>query len=520
MPFTNYVAWRHGKLCGMWQSNSSMRKAFAHLLAGTRPSKKTKDSKELKNILRLASIDESKGILVVKKQDPYLGNRDLLFCPSDLAQGLILAIHIHFKHPSKSQTEKLFSRCFYALGSSNIIESVCNNCETCNALKKVPTELFNQTSSPSPKRPGKKLAADVICRKGQKILVVRDCLTSFTTATFLLNETAEELKNGILLCCLPLQFDYTEVRVDCATGLKKLAVNNSLREYGITLDVGHAKNVNKKPVAECANQEVELELLKIDPSGNPVSAVVLLRAVCSVNSRIRSNGLSSKEMFTRRDQTSGDHLRFTDSHIAEKQESARAKNHAHSSKSKAKGGHLAPNCTTSPGDLVYLKDEGSKFKPRDRYIVVDVKGQNFLLQKMSPTGLISSKQYLVPRNKVFHFQSKGCTQEEKATVASDSSTESDSDYSVHSDSSEIVDPDIIDSNSDLSPQEVPIDSSDTAPSSSGKPVRNRRKTDFYGTVTNTGSLPPSVENDTIDNWYPGWDKQRTRQYIENGQKEL
>ena len=511
MPFTNYVAWKSAQ-----RSNSSMRKAFAHLQAGTRPSKKTKDSKELKDILRLASVDESKGILIVRKQDPYIGNRDLIFCPSDMAHGLILAIHIHFKHPSKSQTEKLFSRNFYALRSSSIIDSVCDNCEACNALKKIPTELFNQTSSPSPKRPGMKLAADVICRKRQKILVVRDCLTSFTTATFLLNETAEELKNGILLCCLPLQFNQSEVRVDCATGLKKLAVNSSLKEYGITLDVGHAKNVNKNPVAERANQELELELLKVDPSGNPVTAVVLLQAVCSLNTRIRANGLSSKEMFTRRDQTSGDHLKFSDSHIAEKQQSTRSKNHAYSSKSKARGSNLAPGCKTKVGKLVYLKDEGSKFKPRDTYMVVDIKGQDLLLQKMAKTGLYASKQYLVPNNKVFPVL--GSSEKEKAVAAPDSSSESDCDYTTASNSSDSYSSDASDASSETTVEDH-ISSNDNVASSSSRPARNRRKPEFYGSVANTGSLPPSVENDTIANWYPGWDKDRTRRYIENGQKE-
>ena len=125
---------------------------------------------------------------------------------------------------------------------------------------------------------------------------MRDVLTSFTTATFVNDETAQELKNGLLLCCLPLKFDQSMVRVDCASGLQKLAKSSSLAEHNLILDIGRSKNVNKNPIAERANQELEIELLKIDPSGNAVSAVDLLRAVCTLNSGIRSNGLSSKEM--------------------------------------------------------------------------------------------------------------------------------------------------------------------------------------------------------------------------------
>ena len=68
------------------------------------------------------------------------------------------------------------------------------------------------------------------------------------------------------------------------------------------INLGRSHNINKNPVAEKANQELEKELLKVDPTGNPVTAVNLLQAVCLLNSRIRSCGLSSREMFLGRDQ--------------------------------------------------------------------------------------------------------------------------------------------------------------------------------------------------------------------------
>ena len=228
--------------------------------------------------------------------------------------------------------EKLFARHFYALNSSKVIEMVTNNCETCNSLKAIPREMFKESSSPSAKIPGERLAADVICRKKQKILVVRDCLTSFTCATFINDETAAEYKNALILCCLPLKFNKSTIRVDCAPALQKLISNDSLASHGISLDMGNPKNVNKNPVAEKANQELEKELLKVEPTGNPISAVVLLQAVCLLNSRIRSCGLSSREMFLGRDQVTGSHLKFSDKQISEFQESTRAKNHDYSSK--------------------------------------------------------------------------------------------------------------------------------------------------------------------------------------------
>ena len=242
-----------------------------------------------------------------------------------------------------------------------------------------------------------------------------------------------------------------------------------------------------------------------------MSAVDLLKAVCTLNSRIRSNGLSSKEMLTRRDQLSGHHLSFTDQVILNKQQKARDTNHPSSSKSKARGACLAPPCQVGCGGLVFLKDEGSKFKPRCPYMVIDIKGQDFILQKMSSTGLLSSKQYIVPKNKVFPMVNTG--EKEKVIAPSDSSSDSDSDSAdnnVHLD---------IDSNPIR--QDVPaVDSNDQRESTSSRPLRNRRKPDFYGAAKDTDSVTHSDESDLIDNWYPHWDKDRTRRYIDNGQQEL
>ena len=178
MPFLSSSSWRSAQ-----QSDSVCRTSFNHLLNGTRPSKKTnKDSREVKSILRIASVNKNKTLLVVRRQDPYVGCRELIYCPKSISPGLILALHLQFNHASKNQLKKLFDRYFYAMGVSKTIDSVVNNCSTCNSLKKVPKELFAQSTSGST-TPGKQLSADVMRRAGQKVLVVRDVLTSFTSAT-------------------------------------------------------------------------------------------------------------------------------------------------------------------------------------------------------------------------------------------------------------------------------------------------------------------------------------------------
>ena len=291
MPFISQSSWRSAQ-----QSDPVCRTAFSHLLNGTRPSKKTnKDSREVKSILRTASINRNKTLLVVRKQDPYVGSRELIYCPKDISPGLILAIHLMFNHASKSQLKKLYDRYFFSTGSSKSIDDVVNNCITCNSLKKVPRELFDQSTSVT-SSPGKRLSADVMCRAGQKILVVRDMLTSFTSATFTKDETAAELRDALIVTCLPLQFKSSTIKVDCAPALRSLRNDSQLFALGIELDLGNEKNPNKNPVADKAIQELELELLKLSSNSSAISDTCLVQAVCNLNSRIRHSNLSAKEM--------------------------------------------------------------------------------------------------------------------------------------------------------------------------------------------------------------------------------
>ena len=150
------------------------------------------------------------------------------------------------------------------------------------------------------------------------------------------------------------------IRVDNAPGFVSLRSDVTLRSHGISLDYGNVKNVNKNPVAEKCNQELELELLKVDNTGSPVTNTTLQTAVHVLNSRIRNRHLSAKEIVTCRDQVTGDILHIDDMILAKGQENLREQNHPHSAKSKAHGSKLAKDASVSPGSLVYLKSEGDK----------------------------------------------------------------------------------------------------------------------------------------------------------------
>ena len=134
MPFLSSSSWRSAQ-----QSDPVCRTSFSHLLNGTRPSKKSnKDCREVKSILRIASVNKSKTLLIVRRQDPYVGCKELIYCPKSISAGLILALHLQFNHASKNQLKKLLDQYSYAMGATKTIESVVSSCSTCNSLKKVP----------------------------------------------------------------------------------------------------------------------------------------------------------------------------------------------------------------------------------------------------------------------------------------------------------------------------------------------------------------------------------------------
>ena len=320
--------------------------------------------------------------------------------PSEILPGLITALHIQFSHPTKSQLSKVFDRHFYAISSMKCIEEVVGACNQCNSLKTIGRELFHQSSSPSPTKPGEQFASDVVRRRTQYIFVLRDVHTSYTTASIIPNETADSLRSALLDSTSMIRLPSCSIRVDNAPGFKPLKSDPLLASHGLSLDFGRAKNVNKNPVAEKSNQELELELLRIDPSGSPVSAASLQHAVKNLNTRIRNRGLSAQEMLFCRDQFTGEQLTVKDSDLSKLQQSIRTENHPHSSRSKAHGAPAACNADVTRGDLVFIKSDGDKNKSRELYLVMDVRNDLAFLQKLNDTKF-HSVRYDVPLANVY-----------------------------------------------------------------------------------------------------------------------
>ena len=297
MPFLNMQAWKSAQ-----NECYELRKTFAHLQSGTRPSRKAKGMRNVKRYLNSATINKE-GVLIVRKPDPYLHQRNLIIVPKDILPGIIHALHLRFTHCIESQLSKVFNRYFTCIGSDGVIKSVVANCHQCTSMRKIPKELFEQSYTPSPLTVGHKFAADVINRKSQSLFVLRDIFSSYSTASILPDEKVQSIRSAILNCSSFLRAPISVIRVDNGPGLIALKTDQILRENGITLDYGNVKNINKNPAAEKCNQELELELLRVDPTGSPVSDTTLQSAVRVLNSRIRNRGLSAREIVLCRDHT-------------------------------------------------------------------------------------------------------------------------------------------------------------------------------------------------------------------------
>ena len=217
--------------------------------------------------------------------------------------------------------------------------------------------LIKQSSDDPPEVVGVSFAADVIKRYRQLILVLRECTTSFTASCLVHDEKHNTLSDALTQLTVdlhPLDGPRAIIRVDPSPRFQSMANNDSLNHLNVTIDVGRVKNKNKNPVAEKAVRELEEELIRQEPGGRPVSAVGLALATARLNSRLRLPGLSSRELWTQRNQFTHEQLPLSDYDLILGKHEQRSTNHASSEKSKNPRG-LVPNTPSlHVGDIVYL----------------------------------------------------------------------------------------------------------------------------------------------------------------------
>lgn len=216
-----------------------------------------------------------------------------------------------------------------------------------------------------------------------------------------------------------------------------------------------------------------------------------------------------------RDQTDGHRLQFSDSALSDLQHGNRLANHLPSAMSKARGAGVAKNESVSAGTLVFIKHEGNKFSPRESYIVVEVKDETAIVQKMN-NGKFSSRQYSVPVSRIFPCvgASEVNKKEEKVTEPTLSSSDEDDlvtfDMPNHHRSEEISSDSDSEDDSDESTSDPDLSESDgtrivTSPRRSSRVRRTPPRFGDPVLYDSHSSLPG--ENDVTTPWWPGYPRQ-------------
>ena len=130
------------------------------------------------------------------------------------------------------------------LNAEDIITKVTEACEyPCRAMKKLPKETFDFQIETKPTVMGKYFNADVLQESGQKILVLRENLTSYTEAMFFKNELKVTLREALIILTTKLRNNRDIiVRVDAQSSFKALKNDTVLKDEHIELEIGSAKN--------------------------------------------------------------------------------------------------------------------------------------------------------------------------------------------------------------------------------------------------------------------------------------
>ena len=160
------------------------------------------------------------------------------------------------------------------------------------------------------------------------------------------------------------------------------------------------KNVNKNPVAEKAIQELEHEILRVVKSPGQLSTLLLHKATVSLNSRIRMDGLSAREILLQRDQFTNSQIPVNDRSIITAKHDRSLYNHKHSEKTKAGTSSIHPEPDVQVGNLVYVYSDRDKNVPRNSYLVTIIDGPWCHIKKFVGNTL-RANSYKVKKYEVF-----------------------------------------------------------------------------------------------------------------------
>ena len=380
VPYNSRSGWFELQL-----SDDDLRRVCAHLKQGTKPSNKSTGIKDVKRYLQVAKVARD-GLVVVPEYIKNVGRVERIVVPRSYIHGLLECLHIKLDHPSKAQLKKVFMRAFYGLNLDDALEMLSKSCHPCFALSDMPNNFLEQSTTTSPTVVGSNYSADVVTRSGQKILLVREYISSYTVAKLIWNEQASTLRTALLILTgelVPATGMTITVKVDPASACRCLCEDDELKRNGVKLELGHPKFKNKNPVAERGIRELHSELNRVAADSPNITEKLLMKAVQSLNCRLRSEGISAREIWTKRNQYNGEQIPVDDLLLIQAKEEEKRKSHSPSAKYKARGKTSTNLCSLKKGDVVYINSDRDKTHARDRYIVIEVGDTTCKVQKFT-----------------------------------------------------------------------------------------------------------------------------------------
>lgn len=121
LPFSTRSAWLQiqNDCLDLWR-------VYAYLKRGTRPPKKLANIRDVKRYLSCTSIAKDE-VLVVKRTQSFLPVTEAVVTRSIL-EGLLTALHIKLKHPSRHQCQIVLQRQFFVLDMHDAISHLPHVC--------------------------------------------------------------------------------------------------------------------------------------------------------------------------------------------------------------------------------------------------------------------------------------------------------------------------------------------------------------------------------------------------------
>ena len=375
MPCTQKRAWLDT------QSNDPVHVKLKYLIeVGQAPAKKkTKGDfnklKLLHNLYRAGDLKiDKEGLVMVRQHGPDKSGW-VISIPHRIFPGLASALHLKFNHPSRHQLTMLMQRYFYSPGYQGIIGLITDNCAQCQSMKSLPKTLTEFTTTPLGNL-GTKFSTDVMQRANQAFLITVEDLSGFTWIDEIKDQTASTLKDTLLSQILAITPEQgAVVRTDGASSFQTLANEANTpgtvwAKHSILLEIGDKMNVNRNPVAENKIREIHKEFLRHSPDGGKMTQVQLTEIAKSVNARIRSAGLASREILLSRALLNNQKMDLADTELSNKKTALREYNNSAAVKHQKKAGaEKADKHNFEVGDLVLLNTPREKTKSRDQFII-------------------------------------------------------------------------------------------------------------------------------------------------------